>query len=241
MTEPPGGPPAAVLLDVGGIFLLPDHGRIVSAYRRAEIEVAADLLDHAHYRAAAEFSVDVDVDADWRGSWQRYLDAYVAACGVPAARRDDAHQHLDSEFADAALWSTVVESARLGLAALASTGVALGIISNADGMMDARLREAEILQVGPGGGIEVGCLIDSGSVGVMKPDPRIFELGLTALDIAAADTWYLGDMPAFDVVGARRAGIRPFLMDPLDLHLEQDYDRVGSLLELADRIRGGNA
>ena len=44
-------------------------------------------------------------------------------------------------------------------------------------------------------------------------------------------------MPAFDVVGARNAGLRPFLMDPYQLHLDADYDRVGSLSELATLVR----
>jgi FMN phosphatase YigB (HAD superfamily) len=48
--------------------------------------------------------------------------------------------------------------------------------------------------------------------------------------------WYVGDMPAIDVVGARRAGIRPFLMDPLDLHLDATYERVPSLTALAELI-----
>jgi hypothetical protein len=43
-------------------------------------------------------------------------------------------------------------------------------------------------------------------------------------------------MPAIDVVGARRAGIRPFLMDPLGLHLDADYDRVPSLAALAELV-----
>jgi len=109
-------------------------------------------------------------------------------------------------------------------------------VSNADGLMAQRLRDLEILQVGPGLGVEVASVIDSGAVGVMKPDPRIFELALTALDVAAADAWYVGDMPAFDVVGARRAGLRPFLMDPLALHTAATYDRIGSLAELASLI-----
>ena len=41
---------------------------------------------------------------------------------------------------------------------------------------------------------------------------------------------------AIDVVGARRAGLRPFLMDPLGLHHDADYDRVDSLTDLANRI-----
>jgi FMN phosphatase YigB (HAD superfamily) len=206
------------------------------AFARAEIRVDPDGLDDAHYRAAAQFTTKLDVDADWAGSWRSYLVAYADACGVTIDEPDELHRHLDSEFADAALWLDVADGAREGLQAIADTGVVLGVVSNADGVMATRLRELEILQVGPGLGIEVGCVVDSGAVGVMKPDPRIFEIALTALGVEATDAWYIGDMPAFDVVGARRAGLRPFVMDPLGLHRDADYDRVASLTELAGRI-----
>jgi putative hydrolase of the HAD superfamily len=122
---------------------------------------------------------------------------------------------------------------RDGLRELAETGVRLGIISNAEGLIGGRLAEAEILQVGPGLGVDVECVIDSGAVGVMKPDPRIFRLALDAMGITAADAWYVGDMPGIDVIGARAAGLHPVLMDPYELHLDADYDRIGSLSELA--------
>jgi putative hydrolase of the HAD superfamily len=228
--------PRAVLLDAGGVFLLPEARRIVGAFGRAGVAVPAERLPDAHYRAAGTFSTALDVDADWAGSWRAYLDAYVDACAGDVDDPEEVHRHLDSEFADASLWLDVVSGAVPGLRALAGTGVALGVVSNADGLMAQRLRDLEILQVGPGLGVEVGCVIDSGEVGVMKPDPRIFELALVALDVAAAEAWYVGDMPAFDVVGARRAGLRPFLMDPLALHTTADYDRVASLAELAARV-----
>jgi putative hydrolase of the HAD superfamily len=233
--------PRAVLFDAGGIFLLPEHDRVNGAFARAEVSVPVDGLDDAHYRAAATFSTDVDVDADWAGSWRSYLEAYIEACDVRdvkggAVDVEEVHRHLDSEFADAALWLSVAAGCREGLQAIADTGVLLGVVSNADGVMGARLRDLEILQVGPGVGVEVGCVIDSGAVGVMKPDPRIFRIALDALGLEPDDAWYIGDMPAFDIVGARRAGLRPFLMDPLGLHVGADYDRVASLTDLAGLI-----
>jgi len=153
--------------------------------------------------------------------------------------REEIHQHLDSEFADAALWMRELPGSRDGLRALAETGVRLGIVSNADGLIGQRLTEAGILQVGPGIGTEVECVIDSGAVGVMKPDPRIFHLALDAMGVAADDAWYVGDMPGIDVVGARRAGLHPIVMDPFALHLDADYERVGSLQELSERIAAG--
>lgn len=228
--------PEAVLLDAGGVFLLPEHDRILGALARAECSAPEDVLDAAHYRGASRFTTDLDVEGDWAGCWKQYLELYVEECGIVVEDREDVHRHLDSEFADAALWLRVIPGCREGLRALADAGVRLGVISNADGLIGERLRTLEILQVGPGLGVEVECVIDSGGVGVMKPDPRIFTLALDAMSIRAEDAWYVGDMPAIDVVGARRAGLRPVLMDPLGLHHDADYDRIDSLSDLAQRF-----
>ena len=229
--------PEAVLLDVGGVFLLPEHERIKGAFTRAGFSAPSSLdLDLAHYTGAARFTTDLDVDADWAGCWQSYLDAYVKACGVPEEDREEVHRHVDSEFADAALWLREIPGCRDGIRALADSGVRLGIISNADGLIGERLRALELVQVGPGLGVEVECVIDSGNVGVMKPDVRIFNIALDAMGVDASDAWYVGDMPGIDVVGARRAGMRPFVIDPLGLHTDADYDSVASLADLASLI-----
>ena len=233
--------PSAVLLDAGGVFVLPDPARVLGAFARAECDVEPSLLTAAHYRAAARFTTDIDVETGWADAWLGYLRSYVEACEVDHARRNEAHRHIDSEFADAALWVEPIEGARDGLQALADTGVRLGIVSNADGLMAQRLAAFEICQVGPGMGVSIEFVVDSGNVGVMKPDPRIFHAALDLLGLDAAATWYVGDMPAIDVVGARRAGLRPFVIDPLGLHHDADYDRTASLASLADVIAANAA
>jgi putative hydrolase of the HAD superfamily len=231
--------PKAVLLDVGGIFHLPDHVRIKAAFARAEFDVSTDVLDRAHYAGAALFTVEYEGELDWKARWQAYLDAYITACGVgddDAALRDDVHQHLDSEFAVGDLWSRIIPGSVDGLRALIATGVHVGIVSNADGTVGQRLAEQEVLQVGPGIGVEVDCVIDSGAVGVSKPDPRIFHLALDAIGVAAGDAWYVGDMPGIDVVGARAAGLWPIVMDPFGLQVGADYHRVAALAEVAEMV-----
>jgi putative hydrolase of the HAD superfamily len=237
--KPFPSPPKAVLLDVGGVFLVPTHDRILGAFERAELSPPAGILDRAHYAGARAFPMTDDAQLDWPTKWRSYLDGYITECGVPDDAREDAHKHLDSEFADAALWLRELPGARAGMRALADGGVRLGIISNADGLIGQRLAEAEMLQVGPGIGVPVECVIDSGAVGVMKPDPRIFHLALDAMAINPADAWYVGDMPGIDVVGARAAGLHPVLMDPYEFHLDADYDRVASLAELAAAVGAG--
>ena len=65
------GAPAAVLLDAGGVFVLPEHHRILGAFERAGWTPPAGALDAAHYRAAVGFSVEADAESDWAGCWQQ--------------------------------------------------------------------------------------------------------------------------------------------------------------------------
>jgi putative hydrolase of the HAD superfamily len=224
-----------VLLDVGGIFHLPDHQRIRDALARGGFTAGAVDLDRAHYAGAVAFRAE-GPDVPWRQFWRRYLDAYVDVCGVPAALRAEVHRHLDSAFAVAALWARIIPGSLDGLRALDATGVRLGVVSNADGTVQERLAGQGVLQVGPGTGVPVECVIDSGAVGVSKPDPRIFRIALEAMQVAPADAWYVGDTPAIDVTGARAAGLEPIVMDPYGLHEDADYVRVRSLGEVATLV-----
>ncbi len=229
--------PKAVMLDVGGIFHLPDHDRIVGAFARAQVTVASDVLDRAHYAGAAQFTVDIG-EIDWKRHWHDYLEAYITAAGVgdDPSIREEVHTHLDSEFAVGDLWSRIIPRSVDGLRAVVATGVRVGVISNADGTVAQRLAAQEVLQVGPGLGVEVECVIDSGVVGVSKPDPRIFALALDAMGVEAADAWYVGDMPGIDVVGARNSGLLPIVMDPYGFQPDADYARVTSLFDVAETI-----
>jgi putative hydrolase of the HAD superfamily len=229
--------PDAVLLDVGGVFLLPEHDVIVRALERADVDVDPSRVDEAHYRGAAAYRPHDEHGEPLAQSWDTYLHAYCATLGVTPDRLEDALDHLRSAFASMAAWNRPVPGGRAGLEALAGTGVALGVVSNADGTIASYLNAHEILQVGPGPGVSVGCLIDSGDVGVDKPDPRIFHIALEALGVSADRAWYVGDTPLIDVVGARAALIHPFVMDPFGVHENPDFDVVHDLHELADAVR----
>ncbi|WP_233218647.1 HAD family hydrolase [Deinococcus arcticus] len=45
-------------------------------------------------------------------------------------------------------------------------------------------------------------------VGLSKPDPRIYELALARLGVAAAAAWFVGDSPRNDVWGPQAVGLR---------------------------------
>ena len=104
-------------------------------------------------------------------------------------------------------------------------GYRIGVVSNAEGRVEQDLGSA-----GYAGLLET--VVDSHVVGVAKPDPRIFEICLERIGGRAADAIYVGDVPAFDVDGARAAGIDPVLIDPFDVHDDVEVTRIRALDEL---------
>lgn len=230
MTEPA----SAVLLDVGGVFLLPDRSHIRTALDQIKHSLPDDeAIDRAHYLAAAVFPMDMDGHEFLGPYWNEYLEVYARALDVPDDRVPEAVEHLRNAYVTGELWSRVIEGSKEGLSALVDTGIPVGVVSNSDGTIERRLREMEILQVGEGAGVEVRCVIDSGAVNIEKPDPRIFDFALEILELPPEGIWYVGDTPGFDVTGARRAGLRPILMDPFDVHRSIGVDCVHTLSDIA--------
>ena len=222
----------AVLLDLGGVFYLPDHDRMVGALARLEVDMARDRLDEAHYRGVAALR---DEPSD--NPWHAYNRAYARQCGVNDAALDFALAVLLEEFGRGDVWTRVIPGSRAALRELADLGVALAVVSNADGTVEAQLLADEICQVGPGPGVPVATVLDSAVVGISKPDPVIFEVALEAVGVDAAHAVFVGDTPTVDVRGARAAGVAPILVDPYDLHDDVDCPRVRSLAEVPALLR----
>jgi putative hydrolase of the HAD superfamily len=219
----------AVLLDAGGVLVLPSHEPIQGALAELEVEVESHRLDAAHYAGMR----GLDEAPPGRFDWGHYLAAYLRALAVPEARHAPARERLRATFdASAALWRRPTAGAREALAALAARGLRLGVVSNAEGTVAARLAELAICQVGAGAGVPVEVVIDSHVVGVEKPDPAIFGFALRAMDLDPARCLYLGDSVRIDVAGSRAAGLRPVLVTPEPESRGGDFLRVGSVAEL---------
>ncbi len=226
----------AVFLDAGGVLVSPLPHRVTAALAAVGIEVDAEGLLDAHYRGMHA----VDLARSDPEHFGDYYGGYLAHFGYDPAEHahlvDAAVEALDAEWEAGGLWVNPVPGAADGLSLLAESGVPLVIVSNADGTVDHLLATSGLVQVGPGPGVEVVGIVDSGAVGVAKPDPRIFEI---ALDMVAADpsrVVHVGDAYSYDVGGARAAGIRPVLVDPLDLRPDLDCDRIDSLAQIGSLL-----
>jgi len=76
-----------------------------------------------------------------------------------------------------------------------------------------------------------------GEVDSFKPEPAIFEHALKRVDLHPQETVYVGDNYYADVVGSRRAGLRPVLYDPNGLFPEADCAIIKSFDELISVIK----
>src|SRR2546428_21155 len=75
----------------------------------------------------------------------------------------------------------------------------LGIVSNFYGNLATVCEEAGIRRL-------FGVVIDSGRVGYVKPDSRIFHRAVEELGLTPADATFVGDSLSRDMAGARAAG-----------------------------------
>jgi len=218
----------AVFLDVGGVLTLPavaEASRFLTSHGAAG---TPEEVERLHYHGMLAH----DDAAGSARSGRPYLTGFLEAAGLSA----DLVEAFDAAIRPAG-WQTTIRSALEALPALAATGVRLAIVSNSDGTVQERLFRAGVAQVGPGPGIALQALIDSGVVGIEKPDPRIFELALTACGVRAEAAVHVGDSRRTDVAGAMAAGIRPLHMDPFDLCPDRAHEHIRTLGEVIELIQ----
>jgi len=217
----------AVLLDVGGVILVPDPAIYQATFGAAGLGPDEEAVRRGHYAGVAAMDRVGEVD------WPVYFTELAVACGALHNTVASVSEALGACH-QPGVWTSVLPGAREGLQALAATGASVAMVSNSDGTVEGLLRDAEVCQVGPGPGVEVAVVVDSHVVGVEKPDPRIFDFALSVVGVDAADAAYVGDTVTYDVRGARAAGLHPLHLDPYDLcPVPRDHDHVRSLGDVA--------
>jgi putative hydrolase of the HAD superfamily len=221
----------AVLLDAGGVLVLPDPTVLSPLLAYFGGDPSIDAHRRAHY---AGMKAKSDADASER-SWDAYNDAYVAAVGVEAADQTEAAALLDRTRYHAT-WRWPIPESRSALDRLAAAGVPMGVVSNASGQIESMLRR-DICQVGAGPHVAMRVIVDSDVVGVAKPDPAIFDHALPSFtEFERSRIAYVGDSVTMDIVSSSLVGLHPILLDPYGDHVGADFERMATLHELADEL-----
>lgn len=217
----------AVLFDVGNTLLWLDHPFIIGLLREHGVETDEHGLISAQY--GAKLLLDelarTGRGGDEASRGRLFFGEVFRRVGVPDDAFPAIAQRLYARHAERNLWSSVRERTVETLEELKARGYRLAIISNADGRVESLLGELGLLR-------HFELVVDSATVGVEKPDPRIFRMALERMGVDARDAVYVGDVYEIDVAGARAAGMRAILLDPLSRFGHLDCDRISALHEL---------
>ena len=210
------------------MLLVPHPAPLAAALASAGIAVDLNEQDvlRAHYLGV--YALDQAAGPEARHA---YVPAFISSLGLPPGTGEALAPVWKLPAIE--LWRLLVPGSLDGLRQLASSGRKLGVISNSDGTVEAQLLEHRICQIGEGAGVRVLAIVDSGVVGVAKPDPRIFAYAAEQAGVALERVAYVGDTRRYDVAGARAAGVQPVHFDPLELCPErQDHPHVRTLGEV---------
>ncbi len=119
------------------------------------------------------------------------------------------------------------------LDALQAQRIRLGIVTN--GTVRSQTAKIEVLALAP----YMTTIVISEALGTKKPDPAIFAHALTEIGTAAQHTWFVGDHPVNDVLGAASCGLTSVWMQgshtwPSGEHTQpaRQIHRLPALLDL---------
>ena len=235
----------AVVFDIGGVFTIRHHDFVRSALILGGFDAPNDprayhRAHHAAVRAMSDLLTDSGAVHEYEeGMWAHWERGYMRGLGVAEVQVTAAAEAVmaaasTTEVKD--VWRQLLDENIEGFRRIVASGMPVAIVSNNDGTAEAQLRHFGICQVGAGPLPSVTVVVDSGVVGVAKPDPAIFRPALEALGTDPARTLYVGDTVQADVRGAEAAGMRAVQLDPYDLHADFDHARLATVAALADLL-----
>ncbi len=217
----------AVLFDAGNTLLFLEYARLAPALAHATgIPLTAQTLAAQAGPAARSLERRDGTDRQ-RGT--RYLESLLQLAGVPEAQMQVARDTLLVLHRERHLWSGMDPETPAALERLRAAGYRLAVVSNSDGRAAEALAAAGLLAA-------FERVIDSGLVGVEKPDPAIFTLALEQMGLPATEALYVGDIYEVDVIGARAAGLEVILLDPHRQHAARDVPTVPSIAAVAEWV-----
>jgi HAD superfamily hydrolase (TIGR01509 family) len=225
---------SAVLFDAGNTLLWIDHARIAEILTGAGVACDEGAVRVAEMRARPRLDPFLarTTKRESAETISRYVDLILegVTTGASSGARPSAGPAKGAVIdAWRTLWVRPPADAHATLADLSRRGYRLGVVSNSSGNVLSLLEDAGLAA-------SLACVVDSGVVGVEKPDPRIFAMAAARLALPPSACVYVGDYFSLDVVGPRAAGMHAVLLDPIGAWGDVAAPRASSLTELVSRF-----
>jgi putative hydrolase of the HAD superfamily len=187
----------AILFDFGGT--LDADGlhwldRFYSIYSKNGLgHIPKELVKEAFYWADAQADLDPSMrKAKLRDMMERHARWQFQKLNL----KDEALQFIRP-------CERILRRNRNVLEKLSHAGLKLGVISNFYGNVEVLCKEFSFDTF-------MNVILDSAVVGLKKPDPKIFELALSKLQVTAAQTAFVGDSFERDMMPAKALGMKTF-------------------------------
>ena len=215
-----------------------DYAVIAAELGRHGVRVAPHAVQCAEWRARVQLDDEVfartgtGASTESQASANRYMGYVLKGLGVTdAATIGRVIEWRRTYNPPVGVWTSHDPQAREALTLVRRAGLRAAAISNSNGSVRSVLGAVGLTPY-------LDFVLDSGEVGVEKPDPRIFELALSQGGIAPAEAAYVGDFYTIDIRGARAAGLRAVLLDPGGLWGARDCATAPDLLSAVRLLVG---
>jgi len=207
----------AILFDLDGTLResRPMAGEIFSNYAlekglpvTALSRQVAARWEHYYFANSPELQQDNQIfNGDEKAFWQNFGRRRLVALGCTGEQADalapEFGDYMDENYKP----DNIIPDGVFGvLETLRDDGYALGVVSNRSNPYHDYLEELELAK-------HFSFSLAAGEVNSWKPDAQIFKEALKRIDADAHETVYVGDNYFADVVGARKAGLKPVLYD----------------------------
>jgi len=230
----------AIFFDLDGTLRhsVPSADEIMNEYLRAQ-DINIDQHDHllgmrweySYWADSPDLREDIiahsmDTDKFWVEYTKRRLLALKLSMEQSTELAPKVSLHMAEMYKPE---SIVPEDVQRVLPKLKEVGYMMAVISNRDKPFQETLDSHGLSEF-------FDFSLAGGEVDIYKPHPGIFEHGLRRANVRARETVYVGDNYFADVIGARRAGLQPVLVDPNGIFADADCTKIKSFDELISVI-----
>lgn len=225
-------------LDAGNTVIFLDHQRVARILDKLGFPVEPSALIRGEGVAKRWHVYGHPLTVSWSHdaapgarAWGTMVGTMINQAGVSKDSVPGALDALWGEHIALNLWSLVPDVLPHALQRLRARGKKAVIVSNSEGMLESLFERLGILHC-------FDRVVDSGTLGIEKPDPRIFWRAYEGFGVDVQSVLHLGDSISTDIEGARAARVHSALLDPFE-HWRgayEDVPRVASVAAVVDEI-----
>jgi len=228
-----GDKPQAVLFDLDGTLLLdsgsPADQFIVFCERLghhfdAEAPLRLERWQHEYWSKREQVQADL-AEHGQDNFWLCYNNYQLEFLGIQGPLHDYSLR-IDLWFHEEYAYTPVVpDDVRPTLIHLRDSGITLGLVSNRAAALDTITAEHGLADL-------FNFTLSAGEAASWKPHPDIFHQALQRAGAAPETAVYVGDNYYADILGARRVGLTPILVDRRGVFPEADCRVIKEIGEL---------